>query len=246
MDILNIIGIPYFKKGSGIHIKKKNRGKFTEYCDGKVTQKCIDKAKKSGNKTLIKRATFAENARKWKHADGGQLVPKHQNPAQPIKRLDIEGLKKDPEYKNYNWYINTDNIEALQDSLINRNAGFPQRLATLAMVISENGGNTTPHGNGAHGLVGWRGDRAVNLPEDFGGQAHKLMVELFDNPTGKDWTHGGKGTGVMTGKEMYQLFNSTPNVNQATNAIMKGYVRPEYEEHQKRQKFVQLLKRYMK
>lgn len=25
------------KKGSKIHIKKKNRGKFTDYCDGKVT-----------------------------------------------------------------------------------------------------------------------------------------------------------------------------------------------------------------
>ena len=73
MDILNIIGVPYFKKGSGIHIKKKNRGKFTEYCDGKVTQKCIDKAKKSKNPTLRKRATFADNARKWKHQQGGSL-----------------------------------------------------------------------------------------------------------------------------------------------------------------------------
>jgi hypothetical protein len=28
------------------------------------------------------------------------------------------------------------------------------------------------------------------------------MVEIYDNPSAKDWTHGGKGTGVMTGKEM--------------------------------------------
>jgi hypothetical protein len=65
MDILEIIGVPYFKKGKGIHIKKENRGKFTEYCDGKVTQECIDKAKRSNNPTLRKRATFAENSRKW-------------------------------------------------------------------------------------------------------------------------------------------------------------------------------------
>lgn len=51
---------------SGIKIKKKNRGKFTQYCNGNVTQECINKAKRSGNKTLIKRAVFAENARKWK------------------------------------------------------------------------------------------------------------------------------------------------------------------------------------
>lgn len=73
MEIIEIIGVPYFKKGNRIHIKKKNRGKFTQYCDGKVTQECIDRAKKSKNPTLRKRATFAENARKWKHQKGGSL-----------------------------------------------------------------------------------------------------------------------------------------------------------------------------
>jgi hypothetical protein len=68
--------IPIFKKG-GIHIKKKNKGLFTEYCNGKVTQECIDKAKKSNNPTLRKRATFAENARAWKHEDGG-FISKNQ------------------------------------------------------------------------------------------------------------------------------------------------------------------------
>ena len=71
MEILELIGVPHFKKGKGIHIKKKNRGKFTEYCGGKVTDECIKRAKKSKNPTLRKRATFAANARKWKHADGG-------------------------------------------------------------------------------------------------------------------------------------------------------------------------------
>lgn len=28
MEILEIMKVPYYKKGSGIHIKKKNRGKF--------------------------------------------------------------------------------------------------------------------------------------------------------------------------------------------------------------------------
>ncbi len=56
----NLFDIPSFKKGSGIHIKKKNRGKFTEYCNGKVTQKCIDKAKKSKNPTLRKGNNYYE------------------------------------------------------------------------------------------------------------------------------------------------------------------------------------------
>ena len=59
---------------SGIHIKKKNKGKFTAYCGGTVTQACINRAKASGNTTLVKRATFADNARHFKHRFGGQIV----------------------------------------------------------------------------------------------------------------------------------------------------------------------------
>lgn len=59
--------LDFLKKGNKIHIKKKNRGKFTDYCGGKVTNACISRAKASGNPTLVKRATFAANARKWKH-----------------------------------------------------------------------------------------------------------------------------------------------------------------------------------
>lgn len=49
-----------------IKIKKANRGKFTEYCNGKVTSECIAKGKRSPNPVIRKRATFAANARKWK------------------------------------------------------------------------------------------------------------------------------------------------------------------------------------
>jgi hypothetical protein len=30
MGIIEVIGVPFFKNGSGIHIKEKNRGKFTQ------------------------------------------------------------------------------------------------------------------------------------------------------------------------------------------------------------------------
>ena len=64
--------LQFLKNGSGIHIKKKNRGKFTDYCGGKVTSECIAKGKKSPNAAIRKRATFAANARKWKHKKGGK------------------------------------------------------------------------------------------------------------------------------------------------------------------------------
>lgn len=48
----------------GINIKPQNRGKFTEYCGGKVTNKCITKGKRSSDPKIRKRAVFAENTRK--------------------------------------------------------------------------------------------------------------------------------------------------------------------------------------
>lgn len=57
------------KKGgkNKIHIKKENRGKFTEYCGGNVTSECISRGKNSPNPVIRKRATFASNVRKWNH-----------------------------------------------------------------------------------------------------------------------------------------------------------------------------------
>jgi hypothetical protein len=63
-----------FAKGGKIHIKPENRGKFTEYCGGKVTSECIAKGKRSSDPAVRKRATFAANARKWHHAFGGDLL----------------------------------------------------------------------------------------------------------------------------------------------------------------------------
>ena len=57
--------IELFKKGGKISIKKANRGKFTEYCGGKVTSKCIAKGKNSSDPAVRKRATFAQNTRRW-------------------------------------------------------------------------------------------------------------------------------------------------------------------------------------
>lgn len=65
--------VQMLKNGSGIHIKKKNRGKFTDYCGGKVTEACIQRGLRSSNPTTRKRANFARNARRWskKHQFGG-------------------------------------------------------------------------------------------------------------------------------------------------------------------------------
>lgn len=64
----------WHKSGGTIKIKKKNRGKFTDYCGGKVTEECIRKGKNSSNPTTRKRANFAWVARhKFKHEEGGKI-----------------------------------------------------------------------------------------------------------------------------------------------------------------------------
>ena len=65
--------LQYLKKGSKIHIKKSHEGLFTQYCNGKVTSECIARGKRSPDPAIRKRATFAANARKWKHANGGTM-----------------------------------------------------------------------------------------------------------------------------------------------------------------------------
>ena len=73
-EIISEICTPYtqntvdiFKKGNKIKIKKENRGKFTEYCNGKVTSECKQRGKNSPDPKIRKMATFAANARKWNH-----------------------------------------------------------------------------------------------------------------------------------------------------------------------------------
>ena len=66
-------------KGGKIHIKKANRGKFTDYCGGKITSECIARGKRSKSAAVRKRAIFAANARKWHHALGGYLYDEGGN-----------------------------------------------------------------------------------------------------------------------------------------------------------------------
>ena len=99
--------IEFLKSGQKIKIKKENRGKFTEYCGGKVTQECIDKGKKSSSSKIRKQAVFAENARSWnkgtkKYQTGGYFYDSNRydlnnneyelseelfNPDEPIEEL---------------------------------------------------------------------------------------------------------------------------------------------------------------
>jgi hypothetical protein len=72
------IAMQYLKNG-GIHIKKENRGKFTAAAKraGKSVQEYAKSVLNNPNATTLqkRRANFARNAKKWKHQEGGTILP---------------------------------------------------------------------------------------------------------------------------------------------------------------------------
>lgn len=63
--------LPSYGKGGGIHINPANKGKFT--ATKKATGKTTEELTHSKNPLTRKRAIFAQNAAKWKHAYGGDV-----------------------------------------------------------------------------------------------------------------------------------------------------------------------------
>lgn len=70
IEVINNL-IQEFKKGGGINIKPENKGKFT--ATKKKTGKTTEELTHSKNPITKKRAIFAQNAKKWKHKDGGHI-----------------------------------------------------------------------------------------------------------------------------------------------------------------------------
>lgn len=74
--------VPRYKNGSGIHIKKENRGKFTASAKraGQSVQEHARSVLNNPNATPLqkKRANFARNAAKWKHRNGG-IIRRYNN-----------------------------------------------------------------------------------------------------------------------------------------------------------------------
>ena len=83
IPIFGLDNIQTFKKGGEIHIKKKNRGKFTKSAKavGESVQEHAAKVLSDPNATPLqkKRANFARNSAKWKHQSGGILSQKDKD-----------------------------------------------------------------------------------------------------------------------------------------------------------------------
>lgn len=74
--------IELFKKGGGIHINPKNKGKFTASAKraGMGVQEFAHHVlanKEKYSTTQIRRANFARNSKRFKHEEGGAVNPTH-------------------------------------------------------------------------------------------------------------------------------------------------------------------------
>lgn len=145
------------------------------------------------------------------------------------RRVNFEKYLKDPKYSKRKFLV--DNMNALQDSLIGRNYNEPQRLAFLASVGDESGGDSKSVDSTGEfkGIIQWGSDRYSGT-EDLGEQIHYMLNEA---ETLKDpgWNNGGKGIPTTpTAKFAYDSFWKSATPDSATFYLNKGYVRPR-EEH---------------
>lgn len=163
------------------------------------------------------------------------------------KRINFIELQNNPTYKQkYGWKLIPENLAIIQDSLIKRKANDAQLVSLISQIIPESGGSTKVHSNGSVGLVSRRGARKVNYPTTLPKQIHVEMESIFGPFKSNEWYHGGKGSGFNSARDAQKAYQDSNNIRTSTNAIMRGYVRPEPSEHQKRFEFAKFLKTFLK
>ena len=92
----------------GIHIKKENRGKFTEAAnraDMSVQEyaRHILANKEDYSSTMVKRANFARNAAKWKHETGGKFLTVSGEAHRIYKNADGDIIVNHPKENKGKW-----------------------------------------------------------------------------------------------------------------------------------------------
>ena len=122
--------LDFLKNGSGIHIKKKNRGKFTKSAKaaGESVQEHARKVLANPNATPLqkKRANFARNVAKWKHKDGGIIKAQ-------------EGTKTNFFTKTSNWFSsNKDLVSNIGQIGTNLISGLKQNKAIDSQIEANN------------------------------------------------------------------------------------------------------------
>lgn len=147
--------------------------------------------------------------------------------------IDLSIMKANRKMYGKDRYIDNKLMQDLDNYLVYRGVGLPQRQAILFSVQQE-GSTAESHGNGAYGLVGWRGNR---LKEVLGKNARQQATYLVNTLYEKDrknistnWHNGGEGSGYQNAREAQDAFINAKTAKDATHALNFGYIRPDYSD----------------
>lgn len=219
------LGGNLYKKGGSIHINPENKGKFT--ATKKRTGKTTEELTHSKNPLTRKRAIFAQNAKKWHHAEGGPLGDKDTLSHPKYNAASEEAM--------YNYLSNN----GLNDA---QAAGIMGNLAVESLLNS-----TINQFNGpAYGLIQAEGARKKALksyqgnPYVFGSgllpEEQKQLDYIIDvginNYTPGEW---GK-QGYSGARAARKAFIDSSDVNEASDIFMKNYLRPGKPHQERRRK----------
>ena len=197
----------YLKEGNKIHIKKKNRGKFTASAKraGMGVQEYAQKVLNDPNATTLqkRRANFARNAKRWHPAQKGQHGLK-------VSKINI--------WKSFAKKINGDaytaqKAEEMYNKLISKYGMTPtQAIAVVGSAGFETAGTYNPKsGTTYKGLLQWDKRRCPGA--DYNTQLDYINSSSKDS---KQWAPGGS----------YSTFNNPDSTLVDTaNAFERGYIR---------------------
>ena len=167
-----------------------------------------------------------------KFDEGGNIFSgKDKNqPTQKLKRVDIQEWFD--QEGNRGRAVNIPAMEQLQDSLIARRWGLPQRLAIMATAAQEmNENGAASRGVGGNGYLGYSSNRMPeeyldDSPEGRGKQINFLFEDLLKIHS-DNWLNGGSGgPKIMNGRDGYNQFWNGDNVYETTRVLNKSNIRP--------------------
>lgn len=221
-----------YKKGAKIYIKPENKGKFT--ATKKATGKSTEELTHSKNPLTKKRAIFAQNAKKWKHQEGGLVDP--MKPAASSEKAIKDRISKVSKLKKKPYPT----VKMSEKSKISKQA-FGGVLDIIAKFKFGGQLDKTPKEVSKRINIPYKKDKESNLVKTAevkkGGKLSKEYIEKARKKPGgsnvgkKTFASGQKRTGPYVGpsggapKGSYPI----PDLKHAKSALSLAYNAPNPE-----------------
>jgi len=212
----------------GIHIKPENKGKFTAWAKshGMGVQEAASHVMANKDKyssTIVKRANFAKNAAKFKHANGGKIDEVY---ATSMQKTNNDGNT----FVNAAYNVNPDGETSYQ---YNKQTSNPN---STPYGINYFGNNVTGNQMSTYGPNGVNYFKADPIMNNFlknrsrslsggmtkypGGGSTGLLQSYYDSQGGPGFKGGVFGSGYLKGDVNHLGYNASAGLN--LNPVMLG------------------------